>query len=127
MEEIFNRIMELLKKHDIIVSYYKSIKTSSIYIKLDYGVANGIRIADHRGKHKYRYRYNVMIDLEKNHLDTDRGFKRYYFKPSDINKLILQIIMDKQSKLCSYGLKNYQKYMQEEKVNEVNKRFKEVG
>lgn len=126
MEEIFEQIINELKKYDFIISTYHSYSTSSIYIKLDYGVANGIRIADHKGKKKYKYRYNVMNDIEKNYAEIDEGFERFYYTTTSIRKLILKIVLDKQSKLCKYGFDNYTKYMNEMKKEEVNKRFKEV-
>ena len=47
-----------------IVHRYDAYSTSSIYLKLDYGLACGIRIADHPGKKKYSYRFNVIKDYK---------------------------------------------------------------
>ena len=126
MEEVFKEIVKELKKHDFIISTYHSYTTSSIYIKLDYGVANGIRIADHKGKKKYKYRYNVMNDLEADYREKDCGFERFYYRPKHIKKMINQIIKDKENKIERYGIKNYLKYMEIEKKEKVNERFKEV-
>lgn len=126
MEEIFKQIVEELKKYDFIISTYHSCTTNSVYIKLDYGLANGIRIADHRGKKKYKYRYNVMNDLKEDYMAIDDGFERYYFMPSNIKKMILKIVLYKQSKICKYGIDKYKMYMEKMKQEEVNKRFKEV-
>lgn len=126
MEELFNQIIKELKKYDFVISTYHSYSTSSIYIKLDYGLANGIRIADHKGKKKYKYRYNVMNDLEKDYKTIDRGFERYYFTPKNIRKMVLRIVLDKQSKLCRYGMDKYKFYMAQKQKEEVNKRFKEA-
>lgn len=126
MEKVFEQIVNELSKYDFIISTYHSYTTSSIYIKLDYGVANGIRIADHKGKKKYKYRYNVMNDLENNYSEVDGGFERFYFTPFSIKKMILKIALDKQCKLCKYGMDNYKRYMEGMKREDVNKRFKEV-
>ena len=42
-----------------IVQRYGAYTTSSIYLKLDYGVCNSIRISDHPGKRYLKYRYNI--------------------------------------------------------------------
>ena len=126
MEHVFEQIINELKKYDFVISTYHSYSTSSIYIKLDYGVANGIRIADHKGKKKYKYRYNVMQDIENNYSEIDGGFERFYYTTTSIKKLILKVVMDKQLKICKYGLDNYKRYMEKMKNEEVNKRFKEV-
>ena len=55
-----------------IVHRYNSITTNSIYLKLDFGVCCGIRIADHNGKKKYHYRFNVVKDYS--------GDKIIYYK-----------------------------------------------
>ena len=39
---------------------YNAITTSSIYLKLDYGICCGIRISNHSGKKKYHYRFNIV-------------------------------------------------------------------
>lgn len=126
MEEVFNQIVKELKKYDFVISVYHSYTTSSIYIKLDYGVANGIRIADHKGKKKYKYRYNVMNDLKEDYMTIDNGFQRYFFSPTSVRKMVLKIVLDKQSKLCRYGAEKYKIYMNDMRKEEVNKRFKEV-
>ena len=126
MEDVFKQIIEELKKHDFVISTYHSYTTSSIYIKLDYGVANGIRIADHRGKKKYKYRYNVMNDLERDYSEVDGGYERFYYRPKHIKKLVKKIVKDKELKLTRYGQANYLKYMEIEKEKKVNRRFKEV-
>ena len=127
MKEIANLIIEELKKYDFVISTYYSYSTSSIYIKLDYGVANGIRIADHKGKKKYKYRYNVVNDLQKDYSEIDEGYERFYFRTTSIKDLVAKIVSDKQAKQYKYGLNNYNLYMERMKNEEVNKRFKEVG
>lgn len=125
MEEVFRRIVEELKKYNFVISTYHSYTTSSIYIKLDYGVANGIRIADHKGKKKYKYRYNVMNDLEADYMEKDGGYERFYYRPKHIGKMINKIVTDKEEKMKKYGIGNYLKYMKKESHSKVNQRFKE--
>ena len=61
-KKIANILIQRLLSKGFIVHRYNSHTTSSIYIKLDYGVSCGIRIADHPGKKKYSYRFNVIKD-----------------------------------------------------------------
>lgn len=63
-KEVAKILTKKLVDLDFIVHRYNSKTTSSIYLKLDYGLACGIRIADHKGKEKYRYRFNVMKDYK---------------------------------------------------------------
>ena len=59
-KQVANILIDKLKKLGFVVCIYNAISTNSIYLKLDYGVCCGIRIADHKGKKKYHYRFNVI-------------------------------------------------------------------
>ena len=61
--DIVNILIPKLLDMDFIVHRYDAYSTSSIYLKLDYGVACGIRIADHPGKKKYHYRFNILKEI----------------------------------------------------------------
>lgn len=116
IKEYMQKILYDLSQEGFILQYYEAYSTSSCYIKLDYGVSNSIRIADHRGKDKYCYRFNLMIGLEKSY--TDDG--RYYYSISDYKKLIDDIKDFKEEQLEKYGFKYYD-YMLENKKTSKNK------
>lgn len=48
--DVANYLIPKLLEIGFIVHRYNSHSTSSIYLKLDYGLSCGIRIADHKGK-----------------------------------------------------------------------------
>lgn len=50
--DVVNILVPKLLDMGFIVHRYYAYSTSSIYLKLDYGIACGIRIADHLGKKK---------------------------------------------------------------------------
>ena len=50
------KLLEDLYREGFVLQYYMAFSTSSCYIKLDNGVSNSVRIADHKGKDKYQYR-----------------------------------------------------------------------
>ena len=64
-------LTERLIKLGFVVHRYNSVTTSSIYLKLDFGVCCGIRIADHNGRKRYHYRFNVMKNYNGNRLSTE--------------------------------------------------------
>ena len=66
-----------------------------------------------------------MNDIEADYREKDCGFERFYYRTKHIKKMVDQIVKDKESKLSRYGLKNYLKYMELEKKEKVNQRFKE--
>lgn len=71
-EQVAKILIQKLIEMGFIIHRYNSITTNSIYLKLDYGVCCGIRIADHKGKKKYHYKFNVVKDYY--------GDKIIYFK-----------------------------------------------
>lgn len=126
--EVTNILVSKLLDMGFIVHRYNSHSTSSIYLKLDYGLSCGIRIADHPGKKKYSYRFNVIKDYsgDKVILKDDLICRFYDF--NELDSVLNVVQQEKQQKINKYGLKNYQMYMKKEKQdNELFKRFKKVG
>lgn len=113
---------------DFIVHRYDAYSTSSIYLKLDYGVACGIRIADHPGKKKYSYRFNIIKDFNGDKVILKDGLISRFYDFTELEKVLKDVQEEKQKKLCKYGINNYNLYMEREKnKNELFKRFKKVS
>ena len=82
--DVANILVERILEMGFIVHRYNAYSTSSIYLKLDYGLSCGIRIADHPGKKKYSYRFNVIKDYIGNKVIYKDGLIcRFY----DFNEL----------------------------------------
>ena len=125
---VANNISKQLLNHGFIVHRYNSKTTSSIYLKLDYGVCCGIRIADHNGKKKYHYRFNVFKDYKGDKIIIRDNLVSYFFTFNEIPKLLEQIQIERQNKISKYGLEKYKFYMKEEKrKNALFDRFKKVS
>ena len=54
-KEIANILIKNLLNRNFTVHRYNAYSTSSIYLKLDYGLSCGIRISDHPGIKKYKF------------------------------------------------------------------------
>lgn len=93
-----------------IVHRYDAYSTNSIYLKLDCGVCNSIRISDHTGKGYLKYRFDIGIDIRKKQKTQDT-FPRYYYPISESNALIEQILRDRAEKQKKYRKSNYQNYI----------------
>lgn len=126
--EVTNILVSKLLDMGFIVHRYNSHSTSSIYLKLDYGLSCGIRIADHPGKKKYSYRFNVIKDYVGNKVILKDGLICRFYDFNELDSVLNAVQQEKQQKINKYGLKNYQMYMKKEKQdNELFKRFKKVG
>ena len=126
--EVANILVSKLLELGFIVHRYNSHSTSSIYLKLDYGLSCGIRIADHPGKKKYSYRFNVIKDYIGNKVIVKDGLICRFYDFNELDSVLNAVQEEKQQKIDKYGLKNYQRYMErEKKENELFKRFKNAS
>ena len=78
IKDIADKLVSALGRKGFIIQRYDAFKTDSVYLKLDYGVCNSIRISDHPGKQNLQYRYNVIIGGELN--ITEDVYIRYFYK-----------------------------------------------
>lgn len=96
-DDVVNILVPKLLDMGLIVHRYNAHSTSSIYLKLDYGLSCGIRIADHPGKKKYSYRFNVIKDYKGDKVILKDGLIcRFY----DFNELdsVLDAVQKKDKK-----------------------------
>ena len=124
LREIAQYIEYKLLKQGFIIHRYDSYSTCSIYLKLDYGVMNSIRISDHKGKKHLSYRYNIEngIKIARWYKD-DKGFWRYNCpnNKEEIDKLI-EIIMTGKINKKLYGEQRYNDLMLEYKNKSANEK-----
>lgn len=126
--DVANILVTKLSSMGFIVHRYNSHSTSSIYLKLDYGLACGIRIADHPGKKKYSYRFNVIKDYKEDKVILKDGLICNFYNFSELDKVLEDVQKEKQYKINKYGAYNYNTYMEKEKnENELFIRFKKVS
>lgn len=127
-KDVANILIPRLLNMNFIVHRYNSYSTSSIYLKLDYGLSCGIRIADHNGKKKYHYRFNVLKDYKGNKVINRDNLVSYFFNYDELDELLIQVEKERQEKISKYGLYNYKRYMEAEKnKNALYQRFKKVA
>jgi hypothetical protein len=117
---IADNIVQVLKSNGFVIHRYDAHSTNSIYLKLDYGVCNSIRISDHSGKKYLKYRYNVIWNGdEKQEQDT---YERFYFNQKSLDKMINKIISDRNQKIERYGQLGYDYFMKKNNEDNHNKK-----
>lgn len=106
---IANDVIQTLKSKRFTIHRYDAYSTNSIYLKLDYGVCNSIRIS-----------YNLIWDgLICNTEDT---YPRFYYNQYSINDMINKIILDRNQKVEKYGQVSYNKFMRDNNQQSANKK-----
>ena len=125
--DVVNFLVEKLLAMGFIVHRYNAHSTNSIYLKLDFGLACGIRIADHLGKKKYSYRFNVIKDYKGNKVIVKDGLICRFYDFNELENVLDAVKKEKQEKVNKYGLRNYKMYMEIKSKSDLYKRFKNVG
>ncbi|MCM3444010.1 MULTISPECIES: hypothetical protein [Metabacillus] len=106
-------LIKKLKSEGFVIQKYSSITTNSIYLKLDYGVSNSIRISDHKGKAHLSYKFNLLSCCPYNITSvTKDGFYRHYYPLDEIDEMIQAIVSSRNEKIHQYGEQSYKKWMQ---------------
>lgn len=103
LKEFAKELCEELLKEGFIIYRYDAYSTNSIYLKLDFGVCNSIRISDHDGKKELKYRYNIGSHIKKSNMRVDK-YPRFYFPVSAVSDMVKKICSDRNEKLKRYGV-----------------------
>ena len=125
--EVAKKLIEILREKGFQINKYYAKTTKSIYLKLDYGVCCGIRISDHNGKKKYKYKFNMLKEYNGPKQKNDKGYIRLFYDYSNTDELVNDVQNEKKSKINKYGLSNYHEYMKINSQDNLYKTFKNVA
>jgi hypothetical protein len=121
LQNIADLLIKTLKKNGFTIHRYDAYSSNSIYLKLDYGVCNSIRISDHTGKAYLKYRYNFILNGVPYEEVMDK-YPRFYYNESTINQMIEKIKKDKRDIVQQYGMSNYNKFVNQNKADTRNQK-----
>lgn len=113
IQRLAEYVIEKLKVAGLILQRYDAYSSNSVYLKLDYGVCNSIRISDHKSKKHLHYRYNLLSTLKQasSYRVRPQGWIRNQYPFDAVDKMIADIIRDRNRKIAAYGKSKYRKYM----------------
>jgi hypothetical protein len=111
----------------VVIQFYEAFSTTSLYMKFDCGLANSLRIGDHRGKKHLNYMFMVDVNHRGKRRVLKNKFTQYIYGSSkkELNKLIKHILSHRESKVFSYfGEDLYREEMKNQyKKNKCQKGF----
>jgi hypothetical protein len=81
--------------------------TNSVYLCVDYGLCNQIRISDHPGKPKYNFRYNVLLNLQEKIETTGLDCERFFYPPDCVEDLLSDIGCRLSQRMGELGVQGY--------------------
>lgn len=90
--EIHRMAIKLILSTEEMGSYIYHVSSwNSVYIKFKSPLMRSIRVSDHPGRRKYRYKWNLVNKYSGKKLIVDRGYNRYFYSFKDIDKLIVDL------------------------------------
>lgn len=127
IDEAADYLIEKLLELSFTLQRYDAYSTNSIYLKLDYGLCNSIRISDHNGKKHLNYMFNVLASHKGNPKKHVGDYTRYYYKMNkyQMDLMLEKIISHRERRIELYGGPlRYKKAMREQyEQNKHNKGF----
>lgn len=119
LNEFATDLCNQLLEQGFIVYRYDAYSTNSVYLKLDFGVCNSIRISDHKGKGYLKYRYNIGSHIKEKGIQKDR-YPRFYYPTEEVREMVKKICSDRDEKVKRYGQQRYEQFMGENKKEHAN-------
>lgn len=120
--EMADKVQNWLLDKGFVIQRLDAITTQSIYLKLDYGLCNTIRISDHKGKKEYSYRYNLTKNLPEHTFNyfTNGKYPRAFYSFDNVKKLLEDIVIAKNKKIFIFGTKKYKELMEKNRTEKEN-------
>lgn len=106
-------IIQLLIDNGFAIQRYDALSTNSVYLKVDYGVCNSIRISDHIGYSHLSYKYEMLIGkMNGREYIKKNGYWCTRYGANDYRELIADIVKSREYKLDKYGYDGYEKLIE---------------
>ena len=114
-------IAQALVAEGFTVHRYDAMKTDSVYLKLDYGACNSIRISDHPGYPHLKYRYNIGTWIERP-MEAEDTYPRFYWPAGQAAELVAKCVEDREARIGWSGQGGYEQIIQRKKREARNQK-----
>lgn len=91
IKQAYRKLMKRLTNLGLKPYFYHHSKWGSYYIKFEDTRLRSVRVGDHDGRERYRYKWNLRSDLDKADIQMDKGCRRFYFPLSQIEGMANRI------------------------------------
>ena len=89
--QVKKQILKALKNKGIKAVLYYRAASGSIYIRFACKALGSIRIADHKGRDKYHYKWNLRADIENHHTETNNKGSQFFYAFTEIEDMAQHI------------------------------------
>ena len=96
-------VADLLCDNGCIVHRYDAVSTSSVYLKVDAGVACSIRLSDHEGNSRLKYRFNYLANVPGDNVEYAYDeMERSFYQAGAIDRMIEDILDLREQRYLMY-------------------------
>lgn len=113
-KRLADEIAQALIAEGFTVHRYDAMKTDSVYLKLDYGACNSIRISDHAGYPHLKYRYNIGTWIQQP-METEDTYPRFYWRADQASDLVAKCVADRDARIGWSGVGGYEQIIEKKK------------
>ena len=107
LKRLADEVAQALVREGFTVHRYDAQRTDSVYLRLDYGACNSIRISDHAGFPHLKYRYNIGTWVEC-YMETEETYPRFYWPASQARHLVARCVADREARVGWSGQGGYE-------------------
>ncbi|MCI9063459.1 MAG: hypothetical protein HFJ17_02500 [Clostridia bacterium] len=112
---IANRVRKILNKKGFLVQVKQSKSSNSIYLRLDNGACEGVRISDHRND-KANYKFNIINGYAGRKSKVVKGKQKRYYNFNLTNKAIHDIEIERANRIINFGYESYKRARDNRKI-----------
>ena len=105
-ESIAKCVVKRANEHELNAYIWHVATTGSIYIRFKDNRMCSIRIGNHNGREKYKYKFNMRSDIRRKRLEKDKEIWRLYFPVGDINNLI-EALLERKKRIQTWKETKY--------------------
>jgi hypothetical protein len=105
VQRVADQIVGELKARGFVVHRTDAVHSASVYLKLDYGVANTIRISDHTGSGgRLDFRFNILSHVRGSFTTLmEDGTDRHWYGWGDVGRALKDIEAFRERKRAMLG------------------------
>ena len=108
LKEIAEGLVNELKLVGVDAYIWHAATTGSAYIRFDDNRIGSVRLGDHAGRKKLKYKWNIRTDFPKNHKKWHKveGMWRFYIHV-DKWKEIIPLLVDRKNEVATWDKNKY--------------------
>jgi len=91
LESYADKLIKRLNKRGYGAYLWHVSATNSIYIRFEDKEMCSIRIGDHNGRERYKYKFNIRTDIEVSYTQMDGRVLRHYYTVDDTKRLFKDV------------------------------------